>query len=208
MVVRNIMNLSCNPLENPVFKEVEETMTRGVWILGILVITLGVFPAVGLAAEHGGQEHGGEKAAGSATSSDSAAADSTGNQQTTASAAAAPADVSQAPDVVVATAPASVPADAPVPVLKPIIITFTGELSSVDTNASPASMTVQDRYGVRKEIALPAEAKITQGSSAKAVSDLKVGDKLTVEYTYDVATGKRSAQSIVIGEAVSKPVTQ
>ncbi len=197
MVVRNAMNLSYNPLENPIFKEVEETMTRAAWVLGILVITLGLFPAVGLAAEHGGQEHGGE----------TAATDSTEAQQTTASSAAVPADASQAPDAAAA-ATAVAPADAPIPVLKPIIITFTGELSSVDTNATPASMTVQDRYGVRKEIALPAEAKISQGSSTKAVSDLKVGDKLTVEYTYDVATGKRSAQSIIIGEAVSKPVTQ
>ena len=134
--------------------------------------------------------------------------------ETAVSAAPDSADTAQAP---ADNAPMPMPAptdggdntpDVPIPALKPIVITFSGELSSVDTSASPAAMTVQDRYGVRKEIAIPAEAKVSQGADTKAVADLKVGDKLTVEYTYDVATGKRTAQAISIGEAaVSKPVT-
>lgn len=62
-------------------------------------------------------------------------------------------------------------------------------------------ITVQDRYGVKKEISVPVEAKISQGGASKSLSDLKAGDKLTVEYTYDVATGKRTAQAISLGEA-------
>jgi len=95
------------------------------------------------------------------------------------------------------TAPAAPPA------LKPIVITFSGDLAAVDTKASPAMITVQDRYGVRKEISVPAEAKISQGAQPKTLADLKNGDKLTVEYTYDVATGKRTTQSISIGEAAA-----
>ena len=71
----------------------------------------------------------------------------------------------------------------------------------MDAKSTPAMITVQDRYGVKKEISVPAEAKIAQGTAAKTLAELKVGDKLTVEYTYDVATGKRTAQSITIGEA-------
>lgn len=99
--------------------------------------------------------------------------------------------------------PEAAPEPAPVtpPALKPITITFSGDLSAVSSTDTPPMITVQDRYGVKKEISVPAEAKIAQGGSAKALTDLKTGDKLTVEYTYDVATGKRTAQSISIGEA-------
>ena len=62
-------------------------------------------------------------------------------------------------------------------------------------------VTVQDRYGVKKEISVPTEAKIMSGTDVKTLADLKTGDKVTVEYTYDVATGKRTAQSITVGEA-------
>jgi hypothetical protein len=86
------------------------------------------------------------------------------------------------------------------PALRPITITFSGDLSAVSLTETPPMITVQDRYGVKKEIAVPAEAKVSAGGAVKAVSHLKVGDKLTVEYTYDVATGKRTAQSISIGE--------
>jgi hypothetical protein len=84
--------------------------------------------------------------------------------------------------------------------LKPIVITFSGEATSVNPGTIPANITVQDRYGVKKEISIPAEAKIMQGANPKALADLKAGDKVTVEYTYDVTTGKRTAQSIAIGE--------
>lgn len=62
-------------------------------------------------------------------------------------------------------------------------------------------MTVQDRYGVKKQIEVPSDSKIAQGTDARALADLKVGDKLTVEYTYEVATGKRTAKTITVGEA-------
>ena len=75
----------------------------------------------------------------------------------------------------------------------------------MDTKATPGMITVQDRYGVRKEITVSAEAKITKGTETKTPADLQVGDKLTVEYTYDVATGKRTAQSITIGETAPQP---
>jgi hypothetical protein len=87
------------------------------------------------------------------------------------------------------------------PALKPITITFSGEVVSAD--AAGSQVTIQDRYGVKKEIAVPAEAKISQGTAAKSLGDLKAGDKVTVEYTYDVASNKRTAQSISLGEAAS-----
>lgn len=153
------------------------------WIIGILVVSVVLMPVVGFAAEHGGstvgKEHGGT----------TAAAPDAQQQANAAPAAAA------APTPTMAATPAAPPA------LKPIMITFSGDLAAVDANAAPAMVTVQDRYGVRKEISVPTEAKISQGTNAKALADLKVGDKLTVEYTYDVATGKRTAQSISIGEA-------
>ena len=131
-------------------------------------------------------------------------------------AAAAPASDAPAASSTDAAAPAAVDANAPaaaapaaILALKPIVITFSGELAAVDAKATPATMTVQDRYGVRKEISLPAEAKISQGGTAKTAADLKVGDKLTVEYTYDVASGKRTAQVITVGEnASSKAAAQ
>jgi hypothetical protein len=168
----------------------EASMGRAVWIVFALVIALGLVPVSSFAAEeHGGAttaEHGGAAPAAEATTT-----------QDTAPPVQTPADPVGGGDTVTA----------PIPALKPIVITFSGELSSVDANANPAAMTVQDRYGVRKEIAVPAEAKISQGAATKGVTDLKVGDKLTVEYTYDVATGKRTAQSIAIGEtaAAAKP---
>ena len=102
-----------------------------------------------------------------------------------------------------ATTQAPVPEATQAPALKPITITFSGDLGAVDAKATPAMITVQDRYGVKKEISVPAEAKVMQGEATKALGDLKVGDKLTVEYTYDVATGKRTAQTITIGEAAA-----
>ena len=94
-------------------------------------------------------------------------------------------------------------APAPVvpPALKPITITFSGEVATVAAAENPPMITIQDRYGVKKEISVPAEAKITAGTAAKALANLKGGDKVTVEYTYDVATGKRTAQMSTVGEA-------
>jgi len=96
--------------------------------------------------------------------------------------------------------PAPAPPVTP-PALKPITITFTGELIAVKAEGESPSITVQDRYGVKKEIAVAPDLKVTQGESTRALTDLASGEKLTVEYTYDVATGKRTAQSIASGES-------
>ena len=118
----------------------------------------------------------------------------------------APPATDPVPDLSVEGEAVPVPA-APVPVvppaLKPITITFSGEVASVAAAENPPMITIQDRYGVKKEISVPAEAKITAGAAAKALADLKGGDKVTVEYTYDVATGKRTAQMITVGEAAT-----
>lgn len=95
------------------------------------------------------------------------------------------------------------PAPVAPPALKPITITFSGEVASVAAAENPPMITIQDRYGVKKEISVPSEAKVTAGTASKALADLKGGDKVTVEYTYDVATGKRTAQTITIGEAAT-----
>lgn len=163
--------------------------------IGVLWVSLVLWPAVGFAAEHGGsaatQEHGGSQAA-PADASPAAETDAL---------EAEPETIPAPEPVVPEPAPEPAPA-APVapPALKPITITFSGDLSAVSLTETPPMITVQDRYGVKKEISVPAEAAVSLGAAAKAVSDLKVGDKLTVEYAYDVATGKRTAQSISIGE--------
>ena len=101
-----------------------------------------------------------------------------------------------------AAAPAA-PAPVAPPALKPITITFSGEVATVAAAENPPMITIQDRYGVKKEISVPAEAAVTAGTASKALADLKGGDKVTVEYTYDVATGKRTAQKISVGEATT-----
>ncbi len=149
-------------------------MFRALCLAAILVMSLALLPAAGLAE--------GESA----------------GSDTAASAVSVEATEAAAPPM-----PEAVPEAAPIvpPALKPITITFSGELTAVSAGATPATVTVQDRYGVKKEITVPAEAKVTQGTAAKGLADLKAGDKLTVEYTYDVATGQRTAISISVGEA-------
>jgi len=177
------------------------SMHRILWVIGVLIVTLALLPVGGFAQqEHGGKEHGG--------SATPAAGKEHGGKEhggTTATRAAAtpvePASTDSASPTVQATPPVAPPA------LKPIVITFSGNLATVDANAAPAMITVQDRYGVKKEISVPPESKISMGAETKALADLKVGDKLTVEYTYDVATGKRTAQAITIGEAAPAPAT-
>lgn len=162
----------------------------------ILVVgTLALMPFSGFAAEHGGQEHGGASQA-PASDATTASGQEHGGQAT----ASALAPVESAPAPAVTPAAVETPAEVP-PALKPITITFSGDLSEVNAGAAPAAITVQDRYGVKKQIEVPSDAKIAQGTDTRALADLKMGDKLTVEYTYEVATGKRTAKSITVGEA-------
>ncbi len=157
-------------------------MNRMKWIVGFLVLSLCLLPA----AAEAQQEHGGKEHKGGVTAAPAATQEHEG--QTPATPALEATTTPQPP----------LP-----PALKPITITFAGDLTEMNTQASLATLTVQDRYGVKKEIAVPADVKVTQGAAAKALSDLKAGDKLTVEYTYDVATGKRTAQAISMGESTA-----
>ncbi|MBI3322497.1 MAG: hypothetical protein HYZ94_02335 [Candidatus Omnitrophica bacterium] len=135
-----------------------------------------------------------------------AAEEQAGTSGETTASAASPAATEAATPPALEAAPESAPVVPPA--LKPITITFSGDLTSVSASADPASVTVQDRYGVKKEITVPAEAKVAQGTATKALADLKSGDKVTVEYTYDVATGKRTAISITVGEPAAAPAAQ
>ena len=98
------------------------------------------------------------------------------------------------------TAAPAAPAPVAPPALKPITITFSGEVASVSSAENPPMITIQDRYGVKKEISVPAEAAVTAGTASKALADLKGGDKVTVEYkmtVYDstiLSTGSWSAE--------------
>lgn len=101
----------------------------------------------------------------------------------------APADVAPSAEAPVAAAPA-------VPDLKPIVIKFSGEIVQVNRqDAEHPALTIRDRYGVTKEMA----------SDAKAVESVKTGDQVTVEYTYDVATGKRQVQTVTVTQAAQTP---
>lgn len=89
------------------------------------------------------------------------------------------------------------------PMLRPIVIKFSGEIVSVtrDTPAQPV-VVIRDRYGVSKEMTADASsAKVLRGTTAATLDELKPGDSVTVDYTYDVATGKRTVQTITIAEA-------
>lgn len=187
-------------------KEGDLTMVGKMAVCGLLVLSLCLLPAAGWAQqEHGGKEHGGATAAPAVPKEPGGATAAPAVPKEHGGATAAPAATQEhggaAP---AAQSPQPAPADVPAPpALKPITITFTGDLTALDSSAAPASMTVQDRYGVKKEIACPGDCKITAGEEPKTLADLKVGDKLTVEYTYDVATGKRTAQAITVGGATA-----
>ena len=159
-------------------------MVRMIRLIGVSVLGLVLVAAPSFAKE-------------SATPADPAAVD-VGSD--------APPAADSAPALPVEGAAVSTPAaPAPVapPALKPIPITFSGEVATVAAAENPPMITIQDRYGVKKEISVPSEAKVTAGTASKALADLKGGDKVTVEYTYDVATGKRTAQTITVGEAAT-----
>lgn len=161
-------------------------MSRLLSISGILVASLTLAPSFGLAEEP-------VTAAAPAAAEQPVAIEAEASADPAPEAPAAPEAVPAAPE----------PAPVAPPALKPITITFSGELTAVAAAENPPMVTVQDRYGVKKEIAVPSEAQVSSGGAAKSLADLKTSDKVTVEYTYDVATGKRTAQSIVVGEAGS-----
>lgn len=164
-------------------------MTK-LWIIG-LVAGVGVVGSGGslMAAEHGGQEHGG-----AATAAPAAAGGTTD----------APATDAAAPVIAPIT-----PAPEPAPAIRPIVIKFSGEVVQVNrqTAAQPV-LTVRDRYGVTKEMTADvAGAKVMRGTTAASLDDLKPGDQISVDYTFDVATGKRSVQSITVADTGSSAPT-
>lgn len=138
-----------------------------------------------------------EEAAPAATGSADAS-----SQATTSATPAAPA-TPVTPPAAAPEAPAA-PAAVPVtPELRPIVIKFSGEVVQLNKqNATQPVLTVRDRYGVTKDmVADPSAAKVSRGSAAATLDDLKTGDQVSVEYTYDVASGKRHVQSVTIAEA-------
>lgn len=107
-------------------------------------------------------------------------------------ASAAPAKAAEAPAAKAAAPVTPAPA---VPDLKPIVIKFSGEVVQVNRqDAEHPGLTVRDRYGVTKEMT----------AEAKAVESVKTGDQITVEYTYDVATGKRQVQTVTVTQAATQ----
>ena len=181
-------------------------VSRKGWLMSVLVLTVAMAPSLVFAAEYGGQDKTTSTTATPSDSSTSATTDisTSGNDSMSSSDTMAPTSTTTAPATMdqVTTVP-STPAPSTPPALKPIMITFSGSLAAVESKATPGSITVKDRYGVTKEIAVPSEAKVAQGTTSKTLADLKVNDNVTVEYTYDVATGKRTSQSIMIGEAAA-----
>lgn len=117
--------------------------------------------------------------------------------------AAAPVAAESAPaEAAVSAAPvASVAAVPAAPTLRPIAIKFLGEIVQATKEASGNSvLTVRDRYGVTKEMtADPASVKVVRGTDPATIDDLQPGDQITVDYTYDVASGKRFVQAILVG---------
>ncbi|PIQ83058.1 MAG: hypothetical protein COV76_00520 [Candidatus Omnitrophica bacterium CG11_big_fil_rev_8_21_14_0_20_64_10] len=81
------------------------------------------------------------------------------------------------------------------------MITFSGSLSSVDSKSTPPVVEVEDRYGVEKKIVVPDSAQIAASGKVRPLKELKLGQGLTVEYTYDVATGTRTALKITAEES-------
>jgi len=97
--------------------------------------------------------------------------------------------------------PATPAADASAPVIRPIVIKFSGEI----VTSATGMLTVRDRYGVTKEMSADTSAKMMRGTTAASLDDLKQGDQVSVDYTYDVATGKRHVQTVAISEATAAP---
>lgn len=137
--------------------------------------------------------------AGLALAEESSSAPAPASKETETASPVAPAATPAAPAPVAAVAPV-VPA---APTLRPIMIKFSGEVVQINKqNASEPMLTVRDRYGVTKEMSAEASSiKVSRGTAAATLDDLKQGDQVSVDYTYDVATGKRHVQAVTIVEA-------
>jgi len=100
-------------------------------------------------------------------------------------------------------APASAPAPAAPQAPRPIVIKFSGEVVQINRqDPGQPVLTVRDRYGVTKEMMVDsASVKVARGTASVPLEDMKPGDQISAEYTYDVTTYKRSVQTITIAEA-------
>ena len=107
-------------------------MSRIMWVVSVLMVTCAVSPLGGFAAEHGGKEHGGSSTTAPAATTDTTAAPVAPEVKPESVAPAVPA----APAVATPAAP---------PALKPIVITFSGDVASMD--AKTRTPAVQDPYG-------------------------------------------------------------
>ena len=108
------------------------------------MVSLSLMPVRSQAAEHGGQEHAGgtmAPAGGSMESGDTMAGQDQSGTMTGGDVTASASPPASAPP---ATPAPATPAPASPPALKPIVITFSGDLTVVNSGATPAAITVQD----------------------------------------------------------------
>ncbi len=156
-------------------------------VVGLMLGVSGLAPA---AAEEASKAAPADPAPSNSSSSQASSAPAAAPAK--APAAKAPAKATEAPAAKAAAPVAPAPA---VPDLKPIVIKFSGEVVQVNRqDAEHPGLTVRDRYGVTKEMT----------ADAKAVESVKTGDQITVEYTYDVATGKRQVQTVTVTQAATQ----
>ena len=161
--------------------------------------------------------------AGMALAAESSSAPAPASKETSSTSTAAPAGQKAVPALdsapgAAAPATPAVPAPAAAapmtaapaaPTLRPIMIKFSGEVVQINKqNAGQPMLTVRDRYGVTKEMSAEAGSiKVSRGTAAAMLDDLKQGDQVSVDYTYDVATGKRHVQAVTIAETPAVPAS-
>jgi len=86
--------------------------------------------------------------------------------------------------------------------------TARGEVTALDTTATPPTVTlkvVKGKSNKTMTIEVPSSAKILEGKSAKAISDLTVGEHVRV--TYDRTQDKLQADQIHILKAAKAKVS-
>jgi len=87
-------------------------------------------------------------------------------------------------------------------------LTARGEVTAVDSMATPPTMTLKVVKGKASKtltIEVPSSAKILQGKTAKAMADLSVGEHVRV--TYDRTQGKLEADQIHILKSAKPKVS-